>query len=140
MTKWAGFIITACGVGHTLGALAQTVPRYAEEWFGWALWEEPNRNLVEMSHTTAAFWFSVYSFGVPLILIGLTVFWLGRRNITPPFLAWALAAWTVVGEVLSGPSPLLLVLLASILLLAEARRARHRDNPTPGSIAWRAGR
>jgi hypothetical protein len=136
MIKWAGFLITLCGVGHTLGALAQTAPRYAEAWFGWALWEETNRNLVEMSHTTAAFWFTVYSFGVPLILIGLTVLWLGRRNITPPpFVAWTLAAWTLVGEVLSGPSPLLLVLLANVLLLAGARRARHRDNPTPAAVA-----
>jgi hypothetical protein len=136
MITWAGFLITLCGIGHTLGALAQTVPRYAEGWFSGALWEETNHNLVEMSHTTAAFWFTVYSFGVPLILIGLTVHWLGRRNITPPpFIAWALAAWTVVGEVLSGPSPLLLVLLASILLLAGAHRARHRDNPTLASVA-----
>lgn len=135
MITWAGVLITLCGVGHTLGALAQTVPRYAEAWFGWALWEEAHRDLGAMSHTTAAFWFSVYSFGVPLILIGLTVLWLGRRDTTPPpFIAWTLAAWTIVGEVLSGPSPLSLVVLASILLLAAARRDRHRDHPTPASV------
>ena len=141
MIGWAGVLITLCGIGHTLGALAQTAPRYAEEWFGWALWEEPNRDLVEMSHTTAAFWFTWYSFGVPLILIGLTVLWLGRRGIAPPpFLPWALAAWIIVGEVLSGPSPLLLVLLANVLLVVGTRRAGQRERPAPGLVAENAGR
>jgi hypothetical protein len=92
MIAWAGFLITLCGVGHTLGALGQTAPRYAGAWFDWALWAEANRNLAEMTPTAAAFWFTVYSFGAPLILFGLTVFWLSRRAIAPPpFLAWALA-------------------------------------------------
>jgi len=135
MIKLAGWLITLCGVAHTLGALAQTVPRYADGWLGWALWEEQNRNLVEMSHTTAAFWFTVYSFGVPLALFGLTVLYLGRRNVTPPaFIAWTLAAWTIAGEVLSGPSPLLLLLLAAVLLLVGARRAGHGDKPAPASV------
>lgn len=139
MIRWAGILITLCGVGHTLGALAQTVPRYAGRWFDWALWEETNHNLVEMSHTTAAFWFTVYSFGVPLMLIGLTVLWLSRRNITPPpFVAWALAAWIIVGEVLAGPSPLLAVVIAAILLLTGARRARRCDNPPLGRVRERA--
>jgi Family of unknown function (DUF6463) len=130
MIRWAGFLITLCGVGHTLGALIQAVPRYADEWFSWALWDEANGDLVEMSHTTAGFWFTVYSFGVPLVLIGLTVLWLGRHNITPPpFIAWTLAAWTIIGEALSGPSPLLLLLVAAVLLLVADHRAKQRDNP-----------
>jgi Family of unknown function (DUF6463) len=127
MTKWAGFIITLCGVGHTLGSLVETAPSHADAWFDGALWGAENPN--EMSHATGAFWYSVYSFGPLLMLVGLTVLWLGRRGITPPsFLAWTVAAWTVVGAAFSGVSPLLLLLLASGLLLAEARRAKHRDN------------
>lgn len=145
MIKWAGRIIALCGIAHLLGALWMTAPRYAEGWFGLALWEAQNRNLVEMSHPTAAFWFTVYCFSVPLILVGLTVLWLDRRGVTPPtFIAWTVAAWTLVGEVLSGPSPLVLLLLAAGLLLAGARRATHRDNPVshavptriPGETAW----
>lgn len=51
MIKRAGWLITFCGVAHTLGALARTVPRYADGWLGWTLREEQNRDLVEMSHT-----------------------------------------------------------------------------------------
>lgn len=134
MIKWAGWLITLCGVGHTLGALAQTVTRYAEGWFSWALWEEQNKDLVTMSHTTAAFWFSAYSFGPPLIVVGVTVLWLSRRGITPPpFIAWSAASWTLVTAVLSGPSPLLLLLLAAVLLLVGARRSGSpapQANPT----------
>ncbi|MFX0579333.1 DUF6463 family protein [Nocardia nepalensis] len=120
MIKWAGWLITVCGVGHTLGSLAQTVPHYAEDWFSWALWDS---DLVAMSHTTAAFWYSAFSFGPPLILVGLTVLWLGRRRITPPpFIAWSVACWTLITAVLAGPSPLLLLLLAAVLLLVGARR------------------
>jgi hypothetical protein len=88
-----------------------------------------------MVELTAAFWFTVYCFSVPLILVGLTVLWLQRRGITPPtFIAWTVAAWTLVGEVLSGPSPLVLLLLAAGLLLAGARRATRRDNPVPHAV------
>jgi hypothetical protein len=136
MIRWAGRIIALCGAAHLLGAVWMTVPRYAELWFGGALWEEQNRNLVEMSQPTAAFWFTVYCFSVPLILVGLTVLWLERRGITPPtFVAWTVAAWTVVGEVLAGPSPLVLLLLAAGLQLAGARRATRRDNPVPDATA-----
>ena len=138
MIKWAGRIIVLCGVAHLLGALWMTAPRYAAGWFGGALWQERTHNqihLVEMSHSTAAFWFTVYCFSVPLILVGLTVLWLERRGITPPtFIEWTVAAWTIVGEVLSGPSPLVLLLLAAGLLLAGARRATHQDNPMPHAV------
>jgi hypothetical protein len=135
MIKWAGRIIALCGLAHLLGALWMTAPRYAEGWFGFALWEEQNRSLVEMSHPTAAFWFTVYCFSVPLILVGLTVLWLDRRGITPPtFIAWTVAAWTLVGEVFSGPSPLVLLFLAAGLLLAGARRATRRDKPVPDTV------
>jgi Family of unknown function (DUF6463) len=132
MIKWAGYIITLCGVGHTLGSLVETTPSHADAWFDGALWGSENPN--EMSDATSAFWYSVYSFGPLLILVGLTVLWLGRRGITPPsFLAWTVAAWTVVGAAFSGLSPLLLLLIASGLLLAAARRATHHDHSAPDS-------
>ena len=35
MIKWAGWLITLCGVVHTLGSLVETAPRYAEGWLSW---------------------------------------------------------------------------------------------------------
>jgi hypothetical protein len=127
MIKSAGWIIVLCGLGHTVGALVETAPRHAGSWFAWALWEAPNNDPVAMSHPAAAFWYTLYSFGLPLLLIGVIVLWLDRRGLTPPpFIAWSVAAWAVVGTVLSGLSPLLLLLIAAILLLVGVRRAAVR--------------
>ncbi|MEV0297639.1 DUF6463 family protein [Nocardia sp. NPDC050710] len=132
MIKWAGWLITLCGVGHTLGALVQTIPHYAEDWFSLALWEKQNTDPIAMTHTTAAFWYTAFSFGPPLIVVGLMVLWLSRRGIAPPpFIAWSVACWTVITAVLSGPSPLLLLLIAAVLLLVGARRAARSGNTTP---------
>ena len=124
MVKWAGVLVVLCGLGHSIGSLVQTAPHHAGSWFGLELWEAHNYDPVAMTHTAAAFWYSVYSFGWPLLLIGVIVLWLDRRGITPPpFIAWGVAAWTVVGTVLAGLSPLLLLLLAAVLLLVAARRS-----------------
>lgn len=134
MIKWAGWIITLAGVGHTLGSLIETVPGHVGTWFSGPLWSEGD--YVEWSDAAAAFWYSVFSFGPPLLVIGLTVLWLDRRGITPPpFIAWAMATWVIVTFVASGPSPLPVLVVAAGLLLAGARRARHRDDATPAPVA-----
>ncbi|WP_435240922.1 DUF6463 family protein [Streptomyces cucumeris] len=127
MIKWAGWIITLCGTAHTIGALTvQKAARHAGEWFSGGLWDE---DLAELSPAGGAYWLSLASFGIPLILIGLTVLWLDRRDITPPaFIAWTLAAWTAVDAVVLPFTPWPLFALACALLLIGAHRA-DRDNP-----------
>ncbi|MER5204817.1 DUF6463 family protein [Streptomyces sp. NPDC002825] len=129
MIKWAGWIITLAGVGHTLGSLAEAAPDHAGTWFdgGWNLGDYP-----EMSDATVAWWYSVYSFGPPLLLIGLTVLWFARRAMTPPlFISWTMVAWVVLGFAVDGPSPLLIILVAACLLLVAARRGEgQRDTPS----------
>jgi hypothetical protein len=135
MIKWAGRLIVLYGAAHTLGALTvEGAARHAGAWFSGELWGD---DLANMSPANSAYWLSVMSFGPPLILVGLTVLWLDRRGITPPpFIAWTLGIWTVVDTVVAGPGSGqgLILLLAAGLLLAGARRATHRDNPTPGSV------
>ncbi|MFF3349635.1 hypothetical protein [Streptomyces sp. NPDC002779] len=81
-----------------------------------------------MSPAGSAYWLSLDSFGIPLILIGLTV---DRRGITPPaFIAWTLGSWTVVDAVVLPFTPWPLFMLACALLLIGARRARRAD-PVP---------
>ncbi|MEU1372350.1 DUF6463 family protein [Streptomyces triculaminicus] len=133
MIKWAGWIITLAGIGHTLGSLLETAPDYAGTWFGggWNLGDYP-----EMSDATVAWWYSVFSFGPPLLLTGLTVLWFARRGMTPPaFIAWAMVAWVVLGFVVDGPSPLLVLLVAAYLLLVGARRAKARGTRLPAGAA-----
>lgn len=75
---------------------------------------------------------SVYSFSVPLILLGLTVLWLRRRGITPPsFIAWTLAVLTAVDAVIAPFTPWPILMLANVLLLLGGRRAANRDVPAP---------
>jgi hypothetical protein len=123
MIKWAGWLITLYGAAHTLGALTVLgAARHAGVWFSGGLWGE---DLANMSPAMSAYWLSVNSFGVPLIVVGLTVLWLDRRGITPPpFIAWTVGIWNVVDVVASGPLPgqWLIILVATILLLVGARR------------------
>jgi hypothetical protein len=130
LTKWAGRLIVFFGTAHTLGALtAEGAARHAGAWFSGELW---GNDLASMSPAMSAYWLSVNSFGPSLILIGLTVLWMERRGITPPaFIGWSLGIWTVLDFLVSGPGlgQGLILLVASALLLAGARRATPRDNP-----------
>lgn len=133
MTKWAGWIIILAGVGHTLGSLIETVPDHLGSWFSGQLWNEPG--YAGLSDAAAGFWYSVFSFGPPLLLIGVMVLWMGYRRISPPaFIAWALAAWVIVTFVASGPSPLPILLIAAALLLVESSREKRRTRQVSESI------
>lgn len=125
MIKWAGWLITFGGVGHTLGALTfEGAAGHADAWFSGALRHE---DLSDMSAAGSAYWLSLASFGPPTILLGLTVLWLNRRGTTPPsFIAWTLLALTAVDAVVLTFTPWVLSLVASVLLLAGARRAKER--------------
>ena len=135
MIRWAGWLITLYGAAHTLGALTVLgAARHAGVWFSGGLWGD---DLANMSPAMSAYWLSVNSFGVPLIVVGLTVLWLARRGITPPpFIAWTLGVWTLVDVVGSGPLPAqwLIILLAIILLLVGARRGAPRPHADPMRI------
>lgn len=128
MIKWAGWIITFCGTAHTLGALTiDKAARHAGTWFSGGLWHE---DLADLGPAGSAYFFSVDSFGVPLILVGLIVLWLDRRGITPPaFIGWILGIWTVVDAVVLPFAPWPLGVLAVVLLLVGGHRAARHHNP-----------
>lgn len=132
MIKWAGWLIVFYASAHIVGALTvEGAARHAGAWFSGELWGE---DLANLSPAMGAYWLSVNSFGPPLLLIGLTVLWLDRRGVRPPpFIAWALAAWIVVGAVVAGPGvgQDLILLVAAGLLIVQARRANHGDHPSP---------
>jgi hypothetical protein len=128
MIKWAGGLIALCGLGHTVGSLVPAAQRFGAEWLTLVLWQPQHNDALAMTHTAAGFWYSWYSFGPFLLLAGLIVLWLGFRGVTPPrFVAWVLVGWTVIGTVLSGVSPLVLLLPAAVLLLIGAHRAGRRQ-------------
>ena len=122
MIKWAGWLMVLYGAAHTLGALTvEGAARYAGAWFSGELWRD---DFAAMSAANSAYWLSLGSFGIPLIVIGLIVVWLNRRGITPPpFLAWVLGSWTLVDAVVLALTPWPVLLLANVLLLVGTRRA-----------------
>jgi hypothetical protein len=130
MVRWAGRLIVFFGAAHTLGALtAERAARHAGAWFSGELWGD---DLAAMSPANSAYWLSVNSFGPPLVLVGLTVLWLDRRGITPPpFIAWAIGAWTLADTVMAGPGvgQGLILVAAAGLLLAAHRRGARKDTP-----------
>ncbi|MGW4475461.1 DUF6463 family protein [Nonomuraea sp. NPDC004354] len=130
MIKWAGWLIALFGAAHTLSALTlEGAARHAGAWFSGELWGE---DFAAMGPANSAYWLSLASFGVPLIVVGLIVLWLDRRGIVPPpFIAWTLGIWTVAGAVVLAFTPWPILLLANVLLLVGARRAARQDNPAP---------
>jgi hypothetical protein len=125
MIKWAGWLFVFYGTAHTLGALTvEKAARHAGAWFSGALWHD---DFATMSAANSAYWFSLGSFGFPLIIIGLMVLWLDRRGITPPaFIGWSIGIWNAVDAVILAWTPWPIILVAVVLLLAGIHRA-HRN-------------
>ncbi|MEC3981824.1 DUF6463 family protein [Amycolatopsis sp. H20-H5] len=122
MIKWGGWVLVVLGAGHMLITLALVAPSAVGAWFGKGVWGEDS---AAMSQADAAYWLSLGSFGVPLIVIGLMVLWLDRRDIVPPsFVAWTVGIWSLLGAVIFEPAPWPIAWIAAGLLLAGARRAR----------------
>ncbi|MFE3059154.1 DUF6463 family protein [Nocardia sp. NPDC059239] len=122
MITWAGRLIVLFGAAHTILALTwMRAARYAGDWFSGALWHD---DLAAMSPANSALWLSLDSFGIPLVLVGLTVLWLDRRGITPPlFIVWVLGLWTVFGAVVLVLTPWPIMAVATGLLAVGIRRA-----------------
>ena len=124
MIRWGGRLIVLVGAGHLLAALVLYARPHLGAWFSGALWGE---DLAAMSDAGTALWLTIDSFGVPLILVGLTVLWLDRRGLTPPsFIGWTVGAWAVLEAIIFGPSPSWLLPVAAALLLVGARRSAVR--------------
>lgn len=134
MIRWAGWLIVLYGAAHMLGALTvEGAARHASAWFSGELWTD---DLANMSPANSALWLSVDSFGVPLIVVGLIVLWLDRNGVAPPsFIGWILGAWTLIDAMILLLTPWPVLLLANILLLIGARRAKQRDVQAAGAGA-----
>lgn len=135
---WAGRLITLLGAGHTIGALILT-RGFVDDWLAGDLWDS-SLDLGAPQPILGAFFVSVASFGIPLLLVGWAITRMGHHNlIPPPLLTCTLALWITACDLLGGPSPLLLAWLSILtLLIAAHRKARtatrsSRTPPHPGN-------
>jgi hypothetical protein len=120
--------VVLAGLGHTIGSLVEAAPSHVDSWFDGSLWSE--RDYAAQSDAAAGFWYSVFSFGPPMLLLGVLLLWLDQRGLTPPpFVPWAIATWVTVTFVASGPSPLPLLLVAAVMMLIASRRQPRSESP-----------
>jgi hypothetical protein len=124
MIKWSGWIFTVLGACHLVLGFALTAS-HAETWLRGGLWT-PDFTIAEMPPSMGGYWMTLGSFGLPLLVVGLTVLWLERRGITPPaFIAWTVGAWSILAGLVFEPAPWIVVTVGAALLGAGiARRYR----------------
>ncbi|MBT2365833.1 hypothetical protein J7E88_11070 [Streptomyces sp. ISL-10] len=122
--RWAGRILLALGTLHLVVLGAQNT-RYFGDWFTGELWGLPREEFVHPGGAAGAFWVSLGSFAVPVMLLGILVMDLARREIAvPPVIGWGLAAWSLVGAMILEPTPVILLLVPAVLLIRSQDPAR----------------
>lgn len=125
--RWAGRILLFLGTLHLVVIGAQNT-RYFGDWFTGALWGQPREEFIHPAGAGGAFWATVGSFAVPLILLGVLVLDLARREVAvPPLIGWALAAWALVGAAIMEPTPMILLLVPAVVLIRAAAQDRPRS-------------
>ncbi|MEU5154693.1 DUF6463 family protein [Glycomyces sp. NPDC021274] len=129
MIKTAGWFFVVLGGVHTALSLGLFAAKHFASWFSGGLWRSEG-GFADMTAAMAAYWFSLASFGVPLLVLGLTVLWTLRRGLVPPaFLGWILLVWTVVNMAVLLLSPWVLGVAGSVLYLVGVRRANREQRP-----------
>ncbi|MQX47490.1 hypothetical protein GHK30_13460 [Sinorhizobium medicae] len=90
-------------------------------------WQPLRTQRLEVLASNAAFWSTVGSFALPLIMIGALVVWLGGKHLPlPSFLGWSLLAWIVVASLIIEVSGFPLGIPVAICLIICARRQKLR--------------
>ncbi len=132
MTIWAGRILILQGVIHLVTTLAAS-QQHLSNWLRGDLWF-PSFGMGELSTTAGAFWLTLGSFGVPLIVLGGLITRLGRSNHgVPGLVGWALGLWGVAASAVFQPSPFITLLIPAGLIVFGARRGANGSLPQSNS-------
>ncbi len=138
LAAWGGLLAVCGGLFHTVAAALMRQDVWAQivdEGFFNTVTLVPSADRLAVAE---AFWFSVGSFGVPLLLLGALVTWSTRRGErVPGWLGCGVAAWAVLIGLLGGFDTGTIILLSIGVLLAvggwNAPRAPvRRTRPAKG--------
>jgi hypothetical protein len=129
MIRWSGIAMVALGILHMI-VLGIDAVAEIPGWLRLELWTaehwQPLRiQRLEVLASNAAFWSTVGSFALPLIMIGTVVIWLDKRQLpVPAFLGWSLLAWIVVASLIIEVSGFPLGIPIATCLILGARRQK----------------
>ncbi|MGZ2443802.1 DUF6463 family protein [Sinorhizobium medicae] len=131
MIRWSGIALMVIGILHmvVLGIdAAAEIPGWLRlELWTVEHWQPLRTQRLEVLASNAAFWSTVGSFALPLIMIGALVVWLGGKHLPlPSFLGWSLLAWIVVASLIIEVSGFPLGIPVAICLIIGARRQKLR--------------
>jgi hypothetical protein len=132
MIRWSGIALVAVGILHVIVLGKDALP-HVPDWLRLQLWTDEHWRPFEAQRldiltSNAAFWATVGSFAVPMILLGALVIWLDRRGLpVPAFVGWALLAWFIVASLIIEASgfPLGIPIAACLILGASRQNRRH---------------
>lgn len=86
-------------------------------------WQPLRTQRLEVMASNAAFWSTIGSFALPLIMTGAVVIWLDKRQLpVPTFLGWSLLAWFAVASLIIEVSGFPLGIPIATCLILGARR------------------
>jgi hypothetical protein len=130
LTKAAGWIAIAFGAVHVVVASLDTHDIWSEVVAdGWwnAFTLDTATTLAQLARSEA-FWLTLGSFGVPVLVLGCHLVWSARRGQrVPGWIGWIVLAWGLLTVTALPASPAwALAVCGGLIVLGDRRRSRTR--------------
>lgn len=123
----AWILMTLAAVHIVLFSVLALVRGYVPGWWRGELRDLSLSAPLAAGPSQAAFWASIGSIAIPVLLLGAVVESLAKAGAAvPAFLGYALAIWVLLAAIIMEPSGFPLALVAA-LLLVKARRLTHKS-------------
>lgn len=127
MIRWSAVALMACSIVHVL-VLGVDLPGEFPDWLRLELWTfdhwQPLRTQpVDLALSGGVFWATVGSFAVPNFILGALILWADRNALPlPPFVGWAMFAWTLLASAIMLPSGFPVAALITLCLAIGLQR------------------
>lgn len=98
MVRWGGIALIAISILHMIVLGLDAIPE-AQGWLRFELWTSEHNQAFRsqpphIAVSGAAFWSTIGSFAIPLMVLGAWVVWADTNDHPiPSFVGWALLAW-----------------------------------------------